>query len=210
VAGCPNRDAAIALVYRVCTQLGSPVELRVVDIPDQQAAEQARFLGSPTIRVDGRDVEPGAEECVEYIHSCRLYRGQHSLRGLPDPHWVHQALRTAQAGRHELGVAALAAQAVALLEQVPAGEGIGGQAQLPAVGLFGNRGRAAGQASCRAGHRPHAAVCRRHRRLAPVRRRAGMPRRWQGLTMRDGTIIRIQDCPDGPALLRALVWARAS
>jgi hypothetical protein len=50
VAGCPHSDAAIALVHRVCAELGSNAEVRVIDIPDQQAAEQARLLGSPTRR----------------------------------------------------------------------------------------------------------------------------------------------------------------
>ena len=95
--GCPHRDAAIALAVRVREQLGSPAELRVIDLPDRPAAEQARFLGSPTIRVDGRDVEPGAEDQQEYVHACRLYWGRHSLRGLPQEDWLRQALRTAEA-----------------------------------------------------------------------------------------------------------------
>jgi hypothetical protein len=95
--GCPNRDAAIALVQRVCAQLGSHVEVRVVDIPDQPAAEHARFRGSPTIRVDGHDIEPGAERHQEYVHACRLYQVGHSLRGLPEEDWLRQALRTAEA-----------------------------------------------------------------------------------------------------------------
>jgi anti-sigma B factor antagonist len=95
--GCPNRDAAIALAERVCADLGSNAEIQVLDITDQQAAEQARSLGSPTIRVNGRDVEPGAEECVEYLHTCRLYQGKHSLRGLPEEIWLRQALQAAQA-----------------------------------------------------------------------------------------------------------------
>jgi hypothetical protein len=108
VARCPNRDAAIALVHRVCAQLDSPVEVRVIDVPDQQAAEQAQFLGSPTIRVDGRDVEPGADRCVEYICSCRLYQGEHSLRGLPEEARVRRALQAAQARRREPDPAAVA------------------------------------------------------------------------------------------------------
>ena len=95
--GCPNRDAAIALAARVREQLGSAAEVRVIDIADQSAAEQVRFLGSPTIRVDGRDIEPGAESRQEYVHACRLYRVGHSLRGLPDEDWLRQALRTAEA-----------------------------------------------------------------------------------------------------------------
>jgi hypothetical protein len=95
--GCPNHDGAIALAERVREQVGSTAEVRVIDISDQPAAEQARFLGSPTIRVDGHDIEPGAEHQEEYLHACRLYRVGHSLRGLPDEDWLRQALRTAQA-----------------------------------------------------------------------------------------------------------------
>ena len=95
--GCPNRDAAIALAVGVREQLGSAAEVRVIDLPDQPAAEQARFLGSPTIGADGRDIEPGAERHQEYLYGCRLYRVGHSLRGLPDEDWLHQALRPAEA-----------------------------------------------------------------------------------------------------------------
>ena len=42
--GCPNRDAAIALAARVREQLGGAAQVRVVDVPDQPAAEQVRFL----------------------------------------------------------------------------------------------------------------------------------------------------------------------
>jgi hypothetical protein len=124
-AGCRNQDAAIALVHRVSAQLDSPVEVRVIDIPDQAAAVQARFLGSPTIRVDGRDVEPGADQCVEYICRCRLYQGRHRLRGLPEEAWVRQALQDAKARRQELDVAALAAEASTFSDQAAVAERVG-------------------------------------------------------------------------------------
>ena len=95
-----------------------------MDIPDQQAAEQARFLGSPTIRVDGRDVEPGADRCVEYVCDCRLYQGEYSLRGLPEEAWVRQALQDAQARRGS-DLAALDAEIAAFLDQAAVAEGVG-------------------------------------------------------------------------------------
>lgn len=95
--GRPNRDAALALAARVREQLGSAAEVRPVDIADQPAAEQGRFLGSPTIRVDGRDIEPDAEWQEEDVHACRLDRVGHSLRGLPDEDWLRQALLAAEA-----------------------------------------------------------------------------------------------------------------
>ena len=94
---CPHRAAAIALAQRVCEQLGSHAEIRVVQVPDQAAAEQARFLGSPTIRVDGRDIEPGAEQNLELVHGCRLYQGAHSLQALPAEDWLRQALYNPEA-----------------------------------------------------------------------------------------------------------------
>jgi mannose/cellobiose epimerase-like protein (N-acyl-D-glucosamine 2-epimerase family) len=42
--GLPHRDAAVALVKRVCQEFGDNVAVRVAEVPDQQAAEQARFL----------------------------------------------------------------------------------------------------------------------------------------------------------------------
>lgn len=95
IAGCPNRDAALALIQRIRTQLASTAQVQVTEVPDQPTAEQLRFLGSPTIRVNGHDIEPSADRQHEYIHACRLYQGRHSLSGLPDEDWLRQALRTA-------------------------------------------------------------------------------------------------------------------
>jgi hypothetical protein len=93
---CPYRDAAVVLARRVCQHQGGRAELRVVEVADPAAAERLRFLGSPTIRVDGRDIEPGAEWNLEVVHGCRLYRGAHSLKGLPEEAWLHHALQDAQ------------------------------------------------------------------------------------------------------------------
>jgi hypothetical protein len=123
--GCPHRDAAIALVQQVCAELACNAEVRVIDICDQQAAQQTRFLGSPTIRVDGRDIDPDAEQDDESLHSRRLDRGEHRLRGLPKAHWVREALRSAQARRYDLEVAGLADEVAAFLAQVPVAEGLG-------------------------------------------------------------------------------------
>jgi hypothetical protein len=95
-SNCPHRDAALALVQRVCGQLDGQAEVRVVEVADQPAAERLRFLGSPTVRVDGRDIEPGAEWNDEYVCGCRLYQGEHSLRGLPEEAWLRQALPDAK------------------------------------------------------------------------------------------------------------------
>ena len=98
VQDCPHYPATLALVERVRAELGIDSELRTRLIVDQAAAEQARFLGSPTVRVDGRDVEPGSEPAAEYVVGCRLYRLEHRFAGQPEEDWVREALLEA-AGR---------------------------------------------------------------------------------------------------------------
>src|SRR5215207_5796846 len=90
VEHCPCVSAALSLVRRVCAELGLDAEVRSILIPDQAAAERARFLGSPTVRVAGRDVEPGVELAAEYTLECRLYRHEHRLAGYPQERWVRE------------------------------------------------------------------------------------------------------------------------
>ena len=90
--GCPNHEPARALVEQLATQLGVRPRVELVLVPDAEAAINLRFLGSPTVRVDGRDVEPGAEKRGEFVLSCRLYRGESGLSGRPEERWIRDAL----------------------------------------------------------------------------------------------------------------------
>jgi hypothetical protein len=98
VKHCPNFPAALALVQRVRADLGIDAEVRTTVITDQTKAERARFVGSPTVRVNGRDVEPGADRTSEYTLECRLYRHEHRLAGYPQERWVREILHEATAG----------------------------------------------------------------------------------------------------------------
>ena len=91
--GCPNYEATRALVERVASDLRLNPEIELVRIPDAATAEERRFLGSPTVRVQGHDVEPGAEARSEFVLSCRVYRSEGGLSPQPDPEWVREALR---------------------------------------------------------------------------------------------------------------------
>lgn len=93
--GCPNYEAARALVERVSAELGIEPELRSIEVTDEEAAARLRFLGSPTIRVGGDDVEGGVEERAGFTGSCRVYRTERGLAGQPEERWVRDALRGA-------------------------------------------------------------------------------------------------------------------
>ncbi|MEP7225011.1 MAG: DUF2703 domain-containing protein [Actinomycetota bacterium] len=93
--GCPNREPAIELVSRVARERGVDADVQVIDVPDAEAARRTRFLGSPTIRVDGHDIEPGADVRTDYVLSCRIFRTGSGMSGQPEERWLLDALARA-------------------------------------------------------------------------------------------------------------------
>lgn len=96
--GCPGIDRVLPLVAPLAEAAGARVVQRRVETHEQ--AEVQRFLGSPTVRVDGVDVEPGAEQRSDYGLKCRLYQTAAGLTGTPEEDWVRDALQHATSSRH--------------------------------------------------------------------------------------------------------------
>ena len=91
--GCPNHEVLLPRLREIVTDLGVPAEVELRRIGDDDAAQRERFLGSPTVRVDGRDIELGAERRVDFRMKCRLYRTATGLSGQPAEEWLLTALR---------------------------------------------------------------------------------------------------------------------
>jgi hypothetical protein len=62
-------------------------------LPTPGSRSATGFLGSPTIRVDGRDVDPSYRDPADYTPRCRVYWTAAGLRGLPERAWVESALQ---------------------------------------------------------------------------------------------------------------------
>ncbi len=90
--GCPNQEPARALVERLARQLHVEPQIELVEVTDPEAAVKLRFLGSPTVRVNGVDVEPGAAERRDFAYSCRIYRRDGGTSEQPEESWVRDAL----------------------------------------------------------------------------------------------------------------------
>jgi hypothetical protein len=72
----------------------APEALAVREVRDQADADRERFVGSPTVRVDGRDVQDPEDEPVGL--TCRVYRLRDGrISALPDRADVEAALRAA-------------------------------------------------------------------------------------------------------------------
>jgi hypothetical protein len=71
--GCPSYPEARQLLGEVLAERQIDAKIKVREVRSQAEAEDLRFPGSPTIRVDGRDVDPdGATARPALI--CRIYR----------------------------------------------------------------------------------------------------------------------------------------
>jgi hypothetical protein len=91
--GCPSHERLLPTVQRLAERAGA--ELRQRRIETAEEAEGERFLGSPTVRVDGRDIEPGAEHRTDFGLRCRLYHAPGlGPSPLPPEGWIQRALET--------------------------------------------------------------------------------------------------------------------
>jgi hypothetical protein len=90
--GCPTWQRAVELVRQVLSEARQEADLRLVRVESEDDARRLGFLGSPTIRVDGRDIDPAVEAGGEFGLQCRLYRDGERLSGLPPAAWLRTAL----------------------------------------------------------------------------------------------------------------------
>ena len=101
--GCANREALLPHLRELLCALGVGDEIEVRRVEDDAAAQRERFLGSPTVRVDGDDVDPGARERDDFGLGCRLFATPDGLRGMPADEWIVAAVERARVGTERRG-----------------------------------------------------------------------------------------------------------
>jgi hypothetical protein len=91
--GCPSHPEAEALLREVLRSRGIDAEIERRHIATQHEAEAAQFPGSPTIRVDGRDVDPGGAGARPALN-CRIYHlPDGRVSPVPSREQLEEALR---------------------------------------------------------------------------------------------------------------------
>lgn len=97
--GCPNHKPALDRVRTVLRQERvSNAEVTETEIADQAAAERLQFLGSPSIRVNGVDIEPAARSARNFGLLCRTYGDGCCHGGIPSQELIRSALQEFVAG----------------------------------------------------------------------------------------------------------------
>ncbi len=89
---CPNYLPTLSRVRKILQEEGCTAEIREILVPDADTAQKVNFLGSPSVRVNGIDIESDMLEHQGFGFMCRCYKD-----GLPSTELIRTAIRSAMA-----------------------------------------------------------------------------------------------------------------
>lgn len=92
-AGCPNVDEALSNLRIAGEREGMHASISQIEIDTPELAVAFKFLGSPTVRINGLDVDPDAHPRTEYGLMCRTYRSGDRTTGAPSVAMIREAIR---------------------------------------------------------------------------------------------------------------------
>lgn len=91
--GCPSYESLLPELRGILQREGIETDVELHRVETQEEAVRLGFLGSPTVRVDGGDVEAAAAGRRDFGLKCRLYQTPNGLQGVPPEEWILAAIR---------------------------------------------------------------------------------------------------------------------
>lgn len=92
---CPSHEVALERLRQVMAEEGIEAEIEVIKVETEEQAQRLCFVGSPTIRIDGRDIDPPPQG-AHYGPTCRAYYLEDGrISPLPSHEMIRRALRAA-------------------------------------------------------------------------------------------------------------------
>ena len=93
IDGRTHFPATVDAVERRLGHLGLTCPITEMSVTDQNMAVSIGFLGSPTVRINGLDIEPSARQRTTFGMMCRPYEGS---GGVPSEDLIRSAIAEAQ------------------------------------------------------------------------------------------------------------------
>ncbi len=94
--GCPNVAGARILLTEVLEEEGISAAVREIRVDSRESAVALRFPGTPTIRIDGFDVEKAARSAEAFGLEPRLYIRAGMITGSPTRGTIREAIYEAR------------------------------------------------------------------------------------------------------------------
>ncbi len=93
---CPSHPAALERLQQVLAEEGVTDDIRITKVETEAQAQQWRFVGSPTIQIEGEDIVPPPGDAPAML-TCRVYQLEDArFSPLPSAQMIRNKLRQAQ------------------------------------------------------------------------------------------------------------------
>ena len=93
---CPSHEQALERLRAVMLEEAVEAELKIIKVETDEQARRFHFIGSPTILIDGLDLDPPSADASLAL-TCRVYHLEDGrISPLPSVDMIRRALRAAQ------------------------------------------------------------------------------------------------------------------
>ncbi len=93
LGGCPSWERALHNLEEALRVEKLNVPVSKVLVQSDEEAQKMRFLGSPTIRIDGVDLEGADADTRPYMLGCRIYPEGDQTIGWPSVEMIRRVLQ---------------------------------------------------------------------------------------------------------------------
>ena len=94
---CPNHAPALELLTELMAEYDVAVPIKLVKVSTTEEARKVKFMGSPSIRIDGVDIEGnGKTTGGDFSLKCRVYKYNWVFQGVPPKKLLREAIEKAK------------------------------------------------------------------------------------------------------------------
>ena len=101
--GCPGHEPTLNILKDILEEEGVEASVKRIKVDSEELAKRHRFLGSPSIRVDGMDIEIEARSLNDFGQKCRIYDNNGLLSGVPSKSLIRRGIQDAKENHMRCG-----------------------------------------------------------------------------------------------------------
>ena len=97
--GCPSLEPALHILNQILAEEEVEAPVVRINVDSEELVKKHRFLGSPSIQINGQDIEIDSRSATDFGQKCRIYDNDGVPSGIPPKSMIKRAVRDAK-GNH--------------------------------------------------------------------------------------------------------------
>jgi len=98
ILDCPWREKTKELIKKVLKKFRVNADIREILIDSDEKARKYNFIGSPSVRINGKDIEEKVNKEVQFVKKecsrcCRIYFQKGKLYPYPPKEMIEEAIK---------------------------------------------------------------------------------------------------------------------